>query len=87
MNEIFNDAMLQWMTTSMVLSKKIGRDWFNLGRLLSFTEGELEAIDNEHWRDHQKIPPLNAFASASNWTKNIDLIKNNEIWTGIALLF
>ena len=75
------------------LERKLGKDWRKLGRILSVSYNELDAIyeDWKHegleemayrmfcaWKTQQKLPTLNALANAIYKINRIDLIRVME---------
>ena len=73
------------------LEMKLGKDWQKLGRFLSVSDNELDAIDADcngmeekahrmfcAWKNQQKLPTLNALANAIYKIKRIDLIRVME---------
>ena len=70
---------------------KLGKDWQKLGRFLSVSDNELDAIDADYndmeekahrmfcaWKNQQKLPTLNALANAIYKINRIDLIRVME---------
>ena len=85
----------------LMLSKKIGEDWLDLGRFLSVEDSALDIIDHEQrtlcekayrmlcqWRNQQKFPTLNVLAKGLNLAKRVDLINMiNENTSMTSLVF
>ena len=94
MDDILDDAkFMLW------LSKEIGKEWMDLGRLLSVKDSELYVIDDEQkclgekvyrmlcqWRDQQRFPTLDILTSGLHHLKRIDLIKKIETKTSTTFL-
>ena len=75
------------------LERKLGKDWRKLGRILSVSDNELDAIYEDWedegleemahrmfcaWKNQQKLPTLNALANAIYKINRIDLIRVME---------